>query len=451
MALPPPPPRPAGTPVPPPPGSAPAAPARKEPEIVVIPEKFYGMALKMKSDIGTEPPKPPAPPPKPVGPPPPGPIKKRSVWPFVGVGILLVLLIGGGFLYFNWNLLFPPPTPPVVTPEPEPVPVPSAPANLTATAASGTLAVALSWVDTSADETGYRIERREGSGTYLPLTSLSINSATFLDVTVQSERVYSYRVIAVGPGGESSPSNEATVTTPSISAPVTATLPPGGLDSDSDGLTDLEEGVYGTDIRNPDSDGDGFLDGNEVFHLYNPAATAPVRLLDSGIVQELRASSGWSFYVPVSWTSTLTPPDGVTATIRTGEGETFQVEIEDNPENLGVREWYLRENPGTSAASIRTITTKGGLQGIVGPDHLSAHFAWDGKIFSLRYELNGRPFINFRTTFEMMLNSLKLPGAPILTGPAAGQLEGPGDFVETSPATSTEGATSTPSATSSAP
>lgn len=36
------------------------------------------------------------------------------------------------------------------------------------------------------------------------------------------------------------------------------------LDSDEDGLTDYEEFLAGTDPSNPDSDGDGILDGTEV-------------------------------------------------------------------------------------------------------------------------------------------------------------------------------------------
>ncbi|MDP3964664.1 MAG: hypothetical protein Q8Q20_03355 [bacterium] len=42
------------------------------------------------------------------------------------------------------------------------------------------------------------------------------------------------------------------------------------LDTDGDGLTDLMEEVYGTDVNNPDSDADGFLDGEEVENGYSP-------------------------------------------------------------------------------------------------------------------------------------------------------------------------------------
>lgn len=46
-------------------------------------------------------------------------------------------------------------------------------------------------------------------------------------------------------------------------------------DPDSDGLKNWEEEIYKTDPRNPDSDGDGYLDGEEVASGYNPAVKAP--------------------------------------------------------------------------------------------------------------------------------------------------------------------------------
>ena len=42
------------------------------------------------------------------------------------------------------------------------------------------------------------------------------------------------------------------------------------LDSDNDGLTDVEELRIGTDPHNPDTDGDGYLDGDEVKNGFDP-------------------------------------------------------------------------------------------------------------------------------------------------------------------------------------
>ncbi|MFA6525351.1 MAG: hypothetical protein WCT33_03745 [Patescibacteria group bacterium] len=51
-------------------------------------------------------------------------------------------------------------------------------------------------------------------------------------------------------------------------------------DTDQDGLFDADEADYGTDINNPDSDGDSYSDGSEVENGYNPngAGKLPVNL-----------------------------------------------------------------------------------------------------------------------------------------------------------------------------
>ena len=51
-------------------------------------------------------------------------------------------------------------------------------------------------------------------------------------------------------------------------------------DSDNDGLKDWEEELYGTDPNNPDTDGDGYLDGQEVNSGHNPLVKAPNDELD---------------------------------------------------------------------------------------------------------------------------------------------------------------------------
>ena len=44
-------------------------------------------------------------------------------------------------------------------------------------------------------------------------------------------------------------------------------------DSDKDGLFDEEESVYGTNVNNPDTDGDGYKDGEEVDGGFNPTGS----------------------------------------------------------------------------------------------------------------------------------------------------------------------------------
>ncbi len=56
-------------------------------------------------------------------------------------------------------------------------------------------------------------------------------------------------------------------------SPEIQSLPGSKIDSDNDNLSDTLESVYGTDPKNPDSDGDGFKDGGEVSAGYNPKGT----------------------------------------------------------------------------------------------------------------------------------------------------------------------------------
>lgn len=49
----------------------------------------------------------------------------------------------------------------------------------------------------------------------------------------------------------------------------------GWRDSDNDGLKDWEEELYRTDPNNPDTDNDGYLDGEEINSGHNPLVKAP--------------------------------------------------------------------------------------------------------------------------------------------------------------------------------
>lgn len=419
--------------------TTPATPSssKKEEGIVVIPEEYYGVALKMKVGAYRDPAEQSAAPTPPPAPPVVVPVATHSHLPLIAAVTGIVIVVGGAFVYINRDLLFKKPAPaPIVQAPPTPQP-PPAPTSMTAIASAQS--VSLSWIDTSGDETGYRLERRDAQGAYSTLTNLSANSTSFLDVTVQPGQSYAYRVIAMNPGGESAASNEASVAVASLPPPPppAPTLPPGGLDSDSDGLSDVEEAVLGTDAHNPDTDTDGFLDGNEVFHLYNPAARAPGRLLDSGLVKTFSGSAGWSLYIPQAWEGSLETSDGAHASIRTGREEVFTMSIEANPSNLPIDSWLLQATSSTDAATstLRAITTKGGLRGFLSGDRMTAAFGWETQVFVLRYELRGQAFVNLRTFFEMMMNSLRLSGAPVVISTLTPATSGPGALIGTTSST----------------
>jgi hypothetical protein len=90
------------------------------------------------------------------------------------------------------------------------------PANATAVAASSTL-INISWTDMSALETGYRVERKVGTGgAFIVIATLPANTGGYTDNSVSAGTFFSYRIQAVDNVTPtiSAYSNEASVTTP---------------------------------------------------------------------------------------------------------------------------------------------------------------------------------------------------------------------------------------------
>ena len=403
----------------PPVSPRPAAP-QTEPEIHIIPDAYYGAALKARVVERVSQPQQPIPPTGLTKPP-----KKKTVL-IIGLSTFFILGVAGAFVYVNRGLFFPASAPaPIVveTPPPPPPPPPTppeAPANLTATS-TNPRSVAISWADTATDESGFRIERSLGGALFQSLTNLPPNSTSFLDVSIEPGNTYRYRVIASNQGGDSTPSAEAFADVAALPPPPPESpkLPPAGLDSDSDGLTDVEEALFGTNVQLPDTDGDGFLDGNEVFHVYNPNGLAPATLLDAKLVKSVSGSIGWTMLVPTPWTVTDNV-DGSVATFASGHGEKFKVTIEDNAKKVPIVDWYIATHPQVTASQILQYRSKRGYLGIIGADLLTTYIPWGDKVFVFTYDLNGQTFINFRTIYSMMLNSLVLQGVPQIAPPVAG-------------------------------
>ena len=91
-------------------------------------------------------------------------------------------------------------------------PVVTAPSNLSATATAADQA-SLSWQDNSSDETGFRIERKSGSGAYAQIATVTANATAYSDNGLAPATAYTYRVRAYTASNNSAYSNEASLTT----------------------------------------------------------------------------------------------------------------------------------------------------------------------------------------------------------------------------------------------
>lgn len=130
---------------------------------------------------------------------------------------------------------------------------PASPTSLIATAGNAT--VGLGWSSVSGANT-YTIKRSTVSGTgYAPISAGAVSGTTYSDTTVTNGTTYYYVVTAVGSGGESGNSNEASATPLSALAswrqthfgsPANSGNGADAADADGDGLANLVEYALGT-------------------------------------------------------------------------------------------------------------------------------------------------------------------------------------------------------------
>ncbi|PIR66674.1 MAG: hypothetical protein COU51_02615 [Parcubacteria group bacterium CG10_big_fil_rev_8_21_14_0_10_36_14] len=181
-----------------------------------------------------------------------------------------------------------------------------------------------------------------------------------------------------------------------------------GNDSDADGLSDKEEAIFQTDTTRPDTDSDGFLDGNEVFNLYNPAAVAPVGLLESGIAKLYRnATEGYSIFYPSLWSTSSTSNTSMVSFL-SGESESINITVVEAPEAITLRSWYISEYPDKDINNLQSYTNKQGYRGLQDTDRLNTYIKEGNKVFIINYSLGVTNKIWYRRLYDMMLNSLKL-------------------------------------------
>jgi titin len=106
-------------------------------------------------------------------------------------------------------------------------PIPAAPSGADARPASSS-AVAVSWIDRSTNETGFRVERSLDLGaTWTSTRTTGANAISSSDEALASEQPVCYRVIAFNARGDSPPSNSDCTTPPAAPTGLTATAAEG--------------------------------------------------------------------------------------------------------------------------------------------------------------------------------------------------------------------------------
>jgi hypothetical protein len=177
-----------------------------------------------------------------------------------------------------------------------------------------------------------------------------------------------------------------------------------GIDTDSDGLTDREEALYGTDFRSPDTDGDTFLDGNEVFHRYDPLGYSPSTLLDTGSVAEFsRADIGYSLLYPVRWKPLV---DEDTVHFESGTSAVISLKVEEKPPSNSFEIWYRSDVRDLSFSELSESLTKEGYASYVDNDNFISYLDTGEFVLVFDYDVGEDYTVDYLQTFHMMLNSV---------------------------------------------
>jgi hypothetical protein len=144
----------------------------------------------------------------------------------------------------------------------------------------------------------------------------------------------------------------ATSTEP-LTKPIETTPRTQATDLDNDGLLDPEEVLLGTNFSKPDSDGDGFSDGDELAKGFNPAG--PGKLSANTHLLKFD-NTNFSFLYPVGWTFKSSGNDLVVFT--SPDNQLIQVSLQPNIKNQTVVEWYREQFATSTIESAQQLTKK---------------------------------------------------------------------------------------------
>lgn len=179
-------------------------------------------------------------------------------------------------------------------------------------------------------------------------------------------------------------------------------------DTDSDGLTDIEEGIYQTLVNNPDSDMGGDADGQEVLNLMDPTKSGEAKLAAAGLVNiYTNQTYSYTFFYPSSWLSRAIPEtDNQEILVITNTGEFFSITVQENLDKLTPKQWYLNQSPQVDPNTL-IETTVNNEPAVWSPDHLTIYIAKDNQIYLFSYNIGTEKQANFKASFQMMINSFQ--------------------------------------------
>jgi len=179
-----------------------------------------------------------------------------------------------------------------------------------------------------------------------------------------------------------------------------------GEDNDRDGISDYAEIDFNSDPGNPDTDGDKYTDGHEVENLYNPNGVEPMKLIDSGIINNYSSQLfSYQLYYPKNWAVGSVDSSGRDVLFSTVSGENIEVRAF---ENQNVDDWFGKYAQNERFSDYVPYRNVFGINGLVRKDGLVYILSVDNRIFSLIYHTTDSTVVNYKIVIKMMANSFRI-------------------------------------------
>jgi len=180
-----------------------------------------------------------------------------------------------------------------------------------------------------------------------------------------------------------------------------------GRDADRDGLTDVEEVLYGTDRSKPDTDLDGYLDSEELKAGYSPLLVGKTLADDTAV--KTYTGTGWSIIYPALWR--VDTPAGEQTQVNFISPTTSDfIEVVVYPRVItSLERWYQEQiAPGIGGGTIPKTELYNGWQMMRSTDSLSVYLKspQTNAVYALIYNPGQETELHFAATFAAMIHSL---------------------------------------------
>ncbi|PKM91013.1 hypothetical protein CVU82_04420 [Candidatus Falkowbacteria bacterium HGW-Falkowbacteria-1] len=177
-------------------------------------------------------------------------------------------------------------------------------------------------------------------------------------------------------------------------------------DTDTDGLSDDEETLLGSNLINIDTDSDGYDDLTELINLYNPTNQGSIS--DNQNISKYNNSYfSYDILHPSAW-ELKSLNDGSSAIFLINDASFVQVLAEKNEGGKNIKDWYFSRF--FEIVEESSVVDNSNWQGVYSPDFYSFYLTDKNReyVYSIVYSFPENVTPNYYNIFRMMINSFNL-------------------------------------------